>query len=185
MRRVLSALAVVVVVATAGCGGDDGPGDADPPATAPAGTGAGDLGLLDPAALGAVRVVVTYADGSTREWCLLLADDDDERGQGLMSVTDVALGGYDGMVFAYDEPTSGRFWMRNTRLPLTVTFVAADGRPVTTIPMEPCPDDQPSCPTYGPGTAYRWAIEVPTALASEVPLADAATIEVTGESCSV
>lgn len=139
---------------------------------------------FDPVALGAVRAVATFADGTTTEWCLLVADDADERGRGLMFVTDPALGGYDGMVFAYPEPVSGEFWMRDTRLPLTVTFVAADGRPVGTRTMEPCPDEAVSCPTYGPDGPYRWAIEVPTVRAAEVAVAEAGTVEVTGVPCT-
>jgi uncharacterized membrane protein (UPF0127 family) len=183
------AVAAVALLAGGCSTGSDGESAVEPHAatTSPDGpTTTAGLGSLpfDPVALGAVRVVATFADGTTREWCLLVADDAPERSQGLMFVTDPALGGYDGMVFAYPEPTSGSFWMRNTRVPLTITFVAADGRPVGTVAMEPCPDESPSCPTYGPDAAYRWAIEVPTDRVDEVGLAAARTIEVTAEPCT-
>ena len=42
--------------------------------------------------------------------------------QGLMGVTD--LSGADGMVFRWDEPTSGAFWMRDTPSPLSIAFYA-------------------------------------------------------------
>jgi uncharacterized membrane protein (UPF0127 family) len=175
---VAGAVALVALLAGACATGDD---DRPVASSAP-----GDAGVLplDPVALGAVRAIGTFADGTTTEWCLLVADDADERGRGLMFVTDPALGGYDGMVFAYPEPVEGAFWMRNTRLPLTITFVAADGRPVGTRTMEPCPDEAPSCPTEGPDGPYRWAIEVPTERAAEVAVAEARTIEVTAGPCT-
>jgi uncharacterized membrane protein (UPF0127 family) len=185
----------VGVLLVAGCRtapGGEGDGDRSAPPTVVettsfAGTTApGDAGSLpfDPVALGAVRVLATYADGTTDEWCLLVADDPSERSRGLMLVTDPELGGYDGMVFAYAEPTTDEFWMRNTRLPLTITFVAADGRPVGTVAMDPCPDRSPSCPTYGPDAPYRWAIEVPTDRVDEIDLRPAGTVAVTTEPCA-
>jgi len=90
-----------------------------------------------------------------------LADTPARQEQGLMYLTDPSLGGRPGMVFAYDRDEGGAFWMRNTRLPLSIAWVRADGTTVSTTDMAPCPDREPDCPTYPPAGPYRFAIEVP------------------------
>ncbi len=89
----------------------------------------------------------------------MLADDSATRSQGLMEQTD--LRGYDGMIFRFPSPTTGRFFMRNTRIPLSIAFFDADGRFVSSADMQPCPDDVDRCPTYGADRPYVHAIEVP------------------------
>src|SRR4029077_10217875 len=60
------------------------------------------------------------------ERCLkvAIADENNERIQGLRDVTD--LGGYDGMLFVYGSDTDARFTMAGTPLPLDITWYAAD-----------------------------------------------------------
>ena len=89
----------------------------------------------------------------------MLADDSATRSQGLMEQTD--LRGYDGMIFRFPSPATGRFFMRNTRIPLSIAFFDADGRFVSSADMQPCPDDVDRCPTYGADRPYVHAIEVP------------------------
>jgi hypothetical protein len=79
-----------------------------------------------------------------------------------MEVTDPDLEGRAGMAFWFDRPTEGGFWMRNTRLALTIVFVDDAGGVVTIAPMVPCPDSEPDCPVTRPTGTYRWALEVPT-----------------------
>jgi uncharacterized membrane protein (UPF0127 family) len=79
-----------------------------------------------------------------------------------MEVTDPALGGYDGMLFRFDEPSQGGFWMRNTPQPLSIAYIAADGTLVQALEMTPC-EDSPNCPSYPPSGPYQWTIEVPSA----------------------
>jgi uncharacterized protein len=103
---------------------------------------------------------VTLPDGSVCELCLWVADAPDERSRGLMGVTD--LGGPDGMVFVYDAPTAGQFWMRGTPMPLSIAFFAADGSFVSATDMEPCLDGPASaCARYAAAAPYTAAIEVP------------------------
>jgi hypothetical protein len=92
--------------------------------------------------------------------CLWAADTPAERARGLMAVTD--LGGADGMVFVYDAPTQGQFWMKNTVMPLSIAFFAADGSFVSSTDMQPCLD-QPdtACARYGAAGEYTAAIEMP------------------------
>ena len=103
---------------------------------------------------------VTAADGEVCALCLWVAATEDERARGLMGVTD--LGGADGMVFVWGEPTQGAFWMRDTPTPLSIAFFAADGTFVSAADMEPCLDgpDQ-DCARYAATGPYTMAIEVP------------------------
>src|SRR5918994_3476001 len=111
---------------------------------------------------GEVVVEVRRVDGQLVEWCLLLAETPAQTQRGLMEVTDPALGGYDGMLFRYETPRQGGFYMRNTPQPLSIAYLDAAGRVVSIVGMEPC-DDVAGCPSYPAGGAFRWAVEVPEA----------------------
>lgn len=176
--RAAAALVVAVVVGLGapGCGGGDERADPDPPGgptTAPASEGPGAPSAPEGGAppteaaartplpgFGEVEVrVVDGPDGEPVVLCVLLAETPEQRARGLMEVTD--LGGYDGMLFAYPDDHEGGFWMRDTVLPLSIAYLDADGRVVSTADMEPCPDGGPACPTYPPAGPYRDALEVP------------------------
>lgn len=124
---------------------------------------------------------VTSPGGETAEWCALLADRDETREQGLMDQRD--LRGYDGMIFAFDDPVFAGFWMRDTLIPLSIAFFDEDGRFVGARDMEPCPDDEENCPTYGPEEAYRYAIEVPLGELDELGIGPGSRLELAGEGC--
>lgn len=49
-----------------------------------------------------------------------------------------------GMLFVFEEPQQQCFWMRNTPLPLSIAFLADDGRIVNMADMTPLSDD-PHC----------------------------------------
>jgi uncharacterized membrane protein (UPF0127 family) len=103
---------------------------------------------------------LTEAQLALAERCLLvaIADQDDERGEGLRDVLD--LGPYDGMLFVYDEDVAARFTMANTPLPLDIGFYAGDGTPISRTTMQPCPEGSDStCPTYGADRRFRYALE--------------------------
>lgn len=110
---------------------------------------------------GEVSATVTAADGTETRLCLLAALTAAQRAAGLMFVTDATLGGHDGMVFVFDEDVSSGFWMRNTRLPLSIAYFDADGVLVSVADMDPCPDSAPTCPSYAAGGPFRYAVEVP------------------------
>jgi uncharacterized membrane protein (UPF0127 family) len=105
-------------------------------------------------------------------WFVAIADTRDLRSSGLMFVTD--LGDLDGMLFVFDTPSSGSFWMKNTLIPLDIAFFRGDGTLVAVLEMEPCGDQDP-CPTYGPGADYRYALEAPAG--ALIGLDPAATLE--------
>jgi uncharacterized protein len=162
-RRVAASTAVALVL-LAGCGSD-----ADTPAGSSPTTGSssGDLtGSTMPVAAGrqpegftTIQARITEPDGAVCEVCLWLADDSEERGRGLMGVTD--LGDADGMAFVFDEPTIGAFWMFDTPTPLSIAWFAPDGEHVGSADMSPCVDTPANeCPLYAPDAEYDLAIEV-------------------------
>lgn len=105
-----------------------------------------------------VSARITDADGEECEVCLWLADTADERGRGLMGVTD--LGDAVGMAFVFDEPLLGSFYMFQTPTPLSIAWFDSDGDIVGTAEMEPCLDAPAGeCPLYAPDDEYDLAIE--------------------------
>ncbi len=68
-----------------------------------------------------------------------------------------------GMLFVYDsmQPPDAGFWMFRTRIPLDIAFLDSAGVIRTIRTMVPCPTTlAQGCPTYEPGTRYRYALEV-------------------------
>jgi uncharacterized membrane protein (UPF0127 family) len=109
---------------------------------------------------------LTQADLAVGGRCLhvVVADDLTERVQGLRRRDN--LGPYDGMLFAYDEPTASTFTMSTVPVPLEIGFYAADGAPVSRRHMTPCPRAEADCPSYSSGSSFRYALEM---LSGELP----------------
>lgn len=130
-----------------------------PPTTPSAPTTPATTGVV-PQGFTSVAGRVTAADGSTCDVCLWLADTAERRAQGLMGVTDLA--GADGMVFRWDAPTTGAFWMRDTPQPLSIAFFDGDGVFVSAADMEPClaPTPDAECARYAAAGPYQFAVEV-------------------------
>jgi len=128
-------------------GGGDDPTMADAPAatTAPASAARTVAYRLEPA--GGRPVTVR----------LEVAADPAARARGLMGRTEVPEG--TGMVFLYPRDVAEAYWMKNTLVPLSIAFVAADGRVVSVAEMTPCTSDP--CPSYPPAGPYRYAVELP------------------------
>jgi uncharacterized membrane protein (UPF0127 family) len=78
------------------------------------------------------------------------------RGRGLMGRRKAPK---DGMLFVFHDDTTGSFWMKNTLVPLTIVFFDRRGGHVRRLSMTPCRRDP--CRTYGPGSSYRFALELP------------------------
>ncbi len=157
---------------------DDEPGKPDPARTA----GAVDAPAgVQPDGFTTVTARVTSAAGDVCEICLWLADTAEERNRGLMGVTD--LGEPVGMLFRFEEPRDGNFWMFGTPMPLSIGWFGADGALVGEADMEPClTDDSSTCERYGPGAGYLHALEMVQGELDVVGIGPGATLEVLAES---
>jgi uncharacterized protein len=88
---------------------------------------------------------------------LVVTDDDAERYRGLRGREDI--GSYDGMLFAFEGPSSTGFTMSTVRTPLAIGFYGADGQPVDRLRMEPCRFSESRCPLYHARGEFSYAIE--------------------------
>lgn len=88
---------------------------------------------------------------------LEVADTPQERAVGLMRRESVPPG--TGMVFRFDAPSQGRFYMFMVPIALQAVFVR-DGRVVSSVVMPPCRETEPqACPTYGAAGPYDTVVE--------------------------
>jgi uncharacterized membrane protein (UPF0127 family) len=146
--RVLAVL-VVLLLAAACAGDDDGPQARDATSVveeAPPTTSAETAGP---------RVVIE-TDAGNVEVAVEVADDDEERQLGLMNRESLPADA--GMLFVFEEDSSGGFWMKNTLIPLSIAFADAGGTILRILDMLPCEADP--CEIYDPGVFYRSALEV-------------------------
>jgi uncharacterized membrane protein (UPF0127 family) len=136
-----------------------------------------------PQGYSSVTIRVTQPDGTSEEFCVLLAASADERARGLMEVD--SLGGYDGMVFRFGREIEGSFYMLKTRIPLSVAFFAQDGTFVSSTDMVPCPedDDDPPCERYGADGPYADALEVAAGDLPRLGIGPGATLAVLDPGC--
>ena len=166
-----TAIAAAVVVLAACSGGSDASTDssASPDASGPTivgesrpvgGTEAENAPTArQPDGFSTVTARITETDGDVCEVCVWLADTPEERGRGLMFVTD--LGDAVGMAFAFDEPRIGSFYMFQTPTPLSIAWFGANGELVGSTDMAPCLDTPAGeCPLYSPDAPYDLALEV-------------------------
>lgn len=207
-RAVLRAVVVgALTLAAAGCGGDDRTSTTDPtgptattvgavttagssidPSTDPstgASTGASTGELPQGFDTGTVRI--TDAGGESCEVCVWLADTVDERGRGLMGVTD--LGGAAGMLFVFDETVAVPFYMYETPMPLSIAWFDTAGAYVGQADMRPCLDlPADDCDRYFPGERYRLALETPEGALDGLGVGEGARLELlaaaAGTSCA-
>ena len=150
----VAVLAWVLASAAGLVGGSDDPAMDDTPRTlelqggTPATTG------------GAGAPTVAYrlepAGGRPVTVRLEVAADPASRARGLMGRRKLPQG--TGMVFLYPADVTEAYWMKNTLVPLSIAFVAADGRVVSVAEMTPCAADP--CPSWAPAGPYRYAVEL-------------------------
>jgi uncharacterized membrane protein (UPF0127 family) len=76
--------------------------------------------------------------------------------RGLMSRRSLAPNS--GMAFLWTDDTRGKFWMKNTLIPLSIAFWGKGGRILRILDMAPCRADP--CQVYDPHVAFRGALEV-------------------------
>jgi len=178
LRAALAGLAALAVLALAGCSSS---GSA--PMAAGGGAATTVASVRSPEGFAAVTLVVTLPDGTVHEWCVWLADTPALRAQGLMAVTDPELGGAPAMVFTFPGDATSGFWMKDTLLPLSIAWYAADGTLVSAADMDPCPSDGGTCPITTAAGPYRYAVEVAQGDLGRLGLVEGSTISL-GPSCS-
>ena len=83
-----------------------------------------------------------------------IARTDEERATGLMYRKELPDG--EGMLFVYDRDQIMSFWMKNTYIPLSIAFIASDGRIIEIKDMYP--HDESSVLS---SRSARYALEVP------------------------
>jgi len=178
---------VALLAVTTGCSSGSGEtSGSTPPSTGPS-ESIGSAAVQSPAPDGfrAVTVTIRTADGRTVTRCLLVADTDALREQGLMGVTDEHLSGYDGMIFVFDSDNRGGFWMKNTLIPLSIAFADTAGAVVGVADMVPCPSSTKNCPVTKPDANYRYAVEVTSGALEQVGLTPGSTLDPTfGDACT-
>ena len=98
-------------------------------------------------------IVVIGGEDEGVELRVELARTAGERSRGLMFREELAEDG--GMLFVYVEDTEAGFWMKDTLIPLSIAFIAADGTILDVQDMEPLSED-----THRPPQPYRYGLEV-------------------------
>jgi uncharacterized membrane protein (UPF0127 family) len=137
--RAVLALLVTFVLALAlacdGAGGDSG-GDDN-----------GDANLTT------ATIALVGVTGQRAELTVELARTSAERSRGLMFREEMAE--ERGMLFVFAQETRTGFWMKDTKIPLSIAFIASDGMILETQDMEPL-----SKALHRPARAYGYALEV-------------------------
>jgi uncharacterized membrane protein (UPF0127 family) len=118
--------ALIAIPLVAGCGEADGSG-AGQDAGQPQPIAAGQAVRTAPIRIGGVEVTAE------------IADNQELRAQGLMNRDSLATN--HGMLFVYGTAEVRSFWMRNTRIPLDIAFIDANGVIINILQMEPQSDE--------------------------------------------
>ena len=128
-----------------------------------------------------IAFAITDPRGAMAEWCALLAKTPAQREQGLMGQRD--LRGYDGMIFQYDAPHDGAFWMKDTLIPLAIAYFDSDGRFIGAQGMDPCPPDTVDCPIHPAPAPFQYAIEVPRGGLGALGIGPGSQLQLGGTPC--
>lgn len=165
-RRPLALLAALGVLVAGACGAPGGEGEPggssgaegsapSGSAAAPSGSRTGDgaretaRSASAAAPPGTVRIRVAGIPVTVE-----VADEPGERERGLMGKD--SLPEDTGMLFVYGEESTRSFWMRNTRIPLSIAFLDQRGRVVDIQRMEPESDS-----LYTSRRPAMYALEMP------------------------
>jgi uncharacterized membrane protein (UPF0127 family) len=100
-------------------------------------------------------VVLTDPTGIQTTMPVDVADEPGEWQLGLMNRPVVERG----MVFAFPDQEMRSFWMKNTLVPLDISYFESDGSWVSSATMEPCEKDP--CVSYPSAGPAMYALELP------------------------
>lgn len=153
--------AAALITGLAGCSSPDVPA----PAASQSPTPVGPLRPSEP--FGLTTVTLRAPDGSTALSIPVYdAHEPKTRSRGLMNRK--RLPRRAGMVFRFPDDHQGGFWMKNTKIPLSIAFFDSDGTVLAVLDMPPCRTQR--CPSYDPEVTYRGALEVNRGFFDEVGL---------------
>ena len=116
-------------------------------------------------------VVKVVGDFGQANFQVDLADDDQERAQGLMFVESMPTLG--GMLFVYEQPRHATFWMRNTLISLDMLFISPAGV-VTHIHENAIPGDET---TIDGGRGVMAVLEINGGLSKRLGITEGAMIQ--------
>ncbi len=107
-------------------------------------------------------------EGGAARFTIEVADDAEERAQGLMNRPEMAL--FHGMLFVYDAPQPVAFWMKDTMIPLDMLFADATG----TVQRVQAMAEPYSTDGIPGGDAIQYVLEINGGLAEDLGLAPGA-----------
>lgn len=85
-----------------------------------------------------------------------IVDTPETRRKGLMNRE--SLENNTGMLFVFEHEAVYPFWMKNTLIPLTMVWIAEDGKIIDQQDAVPC--KQADCPNYVPAGKAKYVLEV-------------------------
>lgn len=98
-----------------------------------------------------------------------VAADDENRAQGLMYRDHLADDR--GMIFVFPQKGDYAFWMKNTIIPLDMIWID-EAKKVVHIAHDVPPCHADPCPSYPPGVAAKYVLEVAAGVAAKHHVAD-------------
>ena len=143
MLAVVTGLALPGALSFAACG-DDGPAEATPAGTNVATSG--------PSSLPSLQVRLEQG-ATTATVAIEVAATTEERERGLMFRESLAEDA--GMLFLFPQDVRTGFWMRNTKVPLDIAYIGADGRVQEIRAAKPLDET-----VLTPAAPYRYVLEV-------------------------
>ena len=99
---------------------------------------------------------ITTPEGKATEICLRIAESQEARGIGLQPYP--SLSPNHGMLFRFPAETTHAFWMKGTRIPLSIGFIDGRGKILQILSMHPCTDTP--CRRYYAQSPYHAALEM-------------------------
>jgi uncharacterized membrane protein (UPF0127 family) len=126
--------------------------------------------LLAPDAVRAAELPTTKLTIGKHTLTAELAVSNEQQRTGLMNR--FSLKPDHGMLFVFERPEAQAFWMRNTYIPLSIAFIAPDGRIVSIDDMKPQTEDS----HYSNGPAL-YALEMRKGWFAERGITAGATVE--------
>ncbi|MFO8110316.1 MAG: DUF192 domain-containing protein [Thermoplasmata archaeon] len=98
-------------------------------------------------------IVLINSNDERIEMTVLIAESASQQKLGLMNHESLCK--YCGMLFVYEEDVHHGFWMKNTKIALSIAFISKDGIIMEVQNMEP-----ETTNTHKPEEPYRYALEV-------------------------